>query len=159
MIIDNKIDKTIDGPSIFLGITFLVMGIVLLLTSNWIFGIISSLIAFFLFFSYSGINIDTEKRTIKQYNNIFGIYKSGKWESLENYIGLTMVPMRKIYTVFSRSNRSNVSYEREFRIYLVNKRKKPAIPLKKCKTLDRAQNCMDEFAIWLKLPVYTARKK
>lgn len=157
MIIDNKIEKTLQGPSIFLGITFLVIGIVLLVTSNWIFGSISLVIALFLFFSYSGINIDTEKKAIKPYNKFFGIFKTGKWEPLEKYIGLTLVPMKKIYSVYSRSNRNNVSEEKEFRIYLVNKAKKPSIPIKKCRTHEKAQNCIDEFSIWLKMPVYSIK--
>ena len=157
MIIDNKIQKTLDGPSIFMGITFLFMGIVLLAVANWFLGGLSIIIALFLFFSYSGIDIDTGKRMIRPYNILFGIIKTGKWESIDKYIGLTLVPMKRIYSVYSRSNRKNISSENDFRIYLVNKAKKPAIPIKKCQTLEKAQNCIDEFSIWLKLPVYSIK--
>ncbi len=158
MIIDNKLDKTLNGPSIFLGISFLVIGIILLVVENWILGSIGILIALFLLFSYSGINIDTKNRTIRPYNKFFGIIKTGKWESLEKYIGLTLVPMNRIYSIYSRSNRRNLSVEKEYRVYLVNKAKKPALPLKKCRTMKKAQNCMDEFSIWLKMPVYTINR-
>ncbi len=158
MIIDNKLDKTLNGPSIFLGITFMIIGIILLVVENWILGTLGIIIALFLLFSYSGINIDTKKRAIRPYNKFFGIIKTGKWESLEKYIGLTLVPMNKIYSVYSRSNRKSLSVEKEYRIYLVNKAKKPTLPLKKCRTMEKAQNCMDEFSIWLKMPVYSINR-
>lgn len=158
MIINNKIDKTLEGPSIFLGITFVIMGIILLMAANWIFGSLSIIISFFLFFSYSGISIDTEKHLIRSYNMYFGIFKTGKWESLEKYIGLTLIPMKRVYAIYSRSNRRNESVEKEYRIYLVNKAKKPILPLKRCKSFEKAQNSIDEFSIWLKMPVYSIKK-
>jgi len=88
----------------------------------------------------------------------FGIFKTGKWESLEKYIGLTLIPMKRVYAIYSRSNRRNESVEKEYRIYLVNKAKKPILPLKRCKSFEKAQNSIDEFSIWLKMPVYSIKK-
>lgn len=135
------------------------MGVVLLVVKNWFLGTVSLLIAFFLLLSYSGIIIDTEKHKIKPYNNLFGLIKTGKWESVDHYIGLTLVPMNRIYTIYSRSNRMSESKNTDFRIYLVNKAKKPAIPIKKCKSYEKAHNSIDEFSIWLKLPVYSVKRK
>ena len=89
---------------------------------------------------------------------IFGLFKRGKWESLEKYRGLTLVPMQKVYSTYSRSNRKNSSTKSDFRVYLVNKAKKPAFPLKSCKSMEAAQNGMDEFSIWLKMPVFSVKK-
>jgi len=158
MIIDNKTGRILSGPSIFLGITFLVMGLIFIINKAWITGTISSVIASFLLLSYSGVQIDTEKRKIKPYNNYFGFIKTGKWKPIDNYLGVTLVLMNKAQTVYSRSNRINTTDKKEFQIHLVNKAKKPAMEIKKCKTLETAQNSLDEFAIWLKLPVYTVKK-
>lgn len=157
MIIDNKLDKTLSGPSVLMGFTFLILGIVLLVVKNWWLGAIGIVLAFFLLLSYSGINIDTTGRRIKPYFKAFGIFKTGKWESLKNYIGLILVPINLIYPVYSRSNRRTVSISSEFRVYLVNKAGKPSIPIKKCRTRQKAQRSIDEFSIWLKLPVYTIK--
>jgi hypothetical protein len=158
MIIDNKTGRILSGPSIFLGITFLVMGLTFIINKAWITGTISSVIASFLLLSYSGVQIDTEKRKIKPYNNYFGFIKTGKWKPIDNYLGVTLVSMNKVQTVYSRSNRINTTDKKEFQIHLVNKAKKPALEIKKCKTLETAKNSLDEFAIWLKLPVYSIRK-
>jgi hypothetical protein len=158
MNIDNKIQQTFNGPLIFMGITFVVTAIVLVFSSLWYLGILSFIIACFLLFTFSGMEIDTEKRMIKPYYMLFGLFKNGKWQSLEKYVGLTLVPMRKVYSVFSRANQRNNSEMDDFRVYLVNRSKKPALPLKSCKTRDAAQDSMDEFAIWLKLPVYSVKR-
>lgn len=159
MIIDNKIEKTLNGPSNFLGITFLVLGLVFIFNNEWLPGIPFLLVAWFLFFTFSGIEIDTDKHRVKSYYKVFGLIKRGKWESLEKYKGVTLVPMRKVNTMFSLSNRQTSTTERYFEILLVNKAKKPALPIKKCKTLDKAQNSLDEFSIWLKMPVFSVKKQ
>ena len=158
MNIDNKIQQTFNGPLIFLGITFVINALLMVFSSMWYLGIPSFIIACFLLFTFSGIEIDVERRMIKPYYMLFGLFKNGKWQSLEKYVGLTLVPMRKVYSVFSRSNRKNDSEMDEYRVYLVNRSKKPALPLKSCKTRDAAQDSMDEFSIWLKMPVYSVKR-
>ena len=123
MNIDNKIQQTFNGPLIFMGITFAGTAIALVFGSLWYLGILSFIIACFLLFTFSGMEIDTEKRMIKPYYMLFGLFKNGKWQSLEKYVGLTLVPMRKVYSVFSRSNRISKSEMDDFRVYLVNKSK------------------------------------
>ncbi|HPE76515.1 MAG TPA: hypothetical protein P5210_08995 [Draconibacterium sp.] len=158
MLIDNKIERTFSGPMVIMGATFFAVTVILMLTYHWIFGILSFVIAAFLLFTYSGIEIDTEKRMIKPYYMVFGFLRRGSWESLEKYRGLTLVPMQKIYKTFSRSNRETFSAKNDFRVYLINNAKKPAYPLKTCKSREEAQNSMDEFSIWLKMPVFTVKK-
>jgi hypothetical protein len=141
-----------------MGITFAINALLMVFSRMWYLGIPSFIIACFLLFTFSGIEIDTERRIIKPYYMLFGLFKNGKWQSLEKYVGLTLVPMRKVYSVFSRSNRRNDSEMDEYRVYLVNRSKKPALPLKSCKTRDAAQDSMDEFSIWLKIPVYSVKR-
>ena len=140
-----------------IGITILTVGIVSLIGGYWIAGILGIIIAWFLLLSYSGIQIDINERMVRPYNCWFGIYKTGKWKTLETYIGLTLVPMKKVYTVYSRSNRRITNKEEEFRVYLVNQSQKPALAIKRCKKRETAQSRMDEFAIWLRLPVFTIK--
>jgi len=148
----------LNGPLLFFGFIFLVPGILGLINQNWIFSGINLFIAWFLFLSASGVEIDTDKRVFRNYTNLFGLFKTGKWKPVNQYIGLTLVPMKKVYTMYSRSNRKNSSFKNDFRIYFVNRAKKPAIPIKSCKTLEEAQNSIDEFSLWLHLPVYSVKK-
>ncbi len=158
MLIDNKIEKTFSGPLVIMGLTFLVIAVILVLTHYWFLGIASFVIFSFILFTFTGTEIDTEKRRIKPYYMVFGFLKRGKWESLEKYRGLTLVPMQHVQSVYSRSNKKNTTVKTDFRVYLVNQSKKPAFPLISCKNREAAQNSMDEYSIWLKMPVYSVKR-
>jgi len=145
------------GPYIFFGFMF-VPGVVLGIQNHLpIITVVSVIAMIYLFSTYSGVEIDTGQNKFRNYNKQFGLFKTGKWHSLDEYIGVTLVPLRKVYTMYSRSNRSNTSHKTEYRIYLVNRAKRPAIPIKKCKTQDDGYKCLDEFAIWLHKPVYSPK--
>lgn len=158
LIINNKIEKTLTGPSIFIGIAFLILGAGFIFNNEWFLGLFFLLLASFLFFTYSGIEIDTTTKQIKSYYIFLGLIKHGKWQSLEKYRGVTLVPMKKVTKTFSRSNRQNSTTKKYFEIYLVNEAKKPALPIKRCDSLEHAQNSLDEFSIWLKMPVFSVKK-
>lgn len=157
MQIENKIDNLLPNPIGFVGYVFLATGL-LVAVMNLILSISIVIIAAFFTFSYSGVEINTSTRQIKQYNKIFGIVKSGKWKSLDSFLGLTLIPMRSGSTIASRANLTTSTVNYDYRIYLVNKARRPAFAIKKCKTREQAQNSIDEFSIWLKMPVYSIKR-
>ena len=158
MLINNRTSRFLTGPYIFFGILFLFPAILGLIETNWGLFVPCAIICWFLFGTYSGVEIQSDKRLFRKYDMWFGLIKTGKWISLDNFVGITLVSMRQIYRMYSRSNRVSSSVERQFRICLVNQKKKPSIEIKKCKTREQAQKCLDEFAIWLHLPVYSIKQ-
>jgi hypothetical protein len=158
MQIDNKISRFLSGHFIFAGIVFLVTGIMGLFLQHWVLAGINLFISWFLFGTYSGVEIDTDKKQFREYNSWFGVFRIGEWKSLDNYLGITLVSMNQVNRIYSRSNRVNSSSKKEFRIYLVNNATRPTVAIKKCKTREQAQTSMDELAIWLKLPVFSVKK-
>jgi len=158
MIIDNKIEQTFTGPLTIMGITFLIVSIFPVFNGTWYVGIPFFIIALFFLFTWSGVIIDTENRRFKPYYMVFGLFKRGQWISLDKYLGLTLVPMKKVYATYSQSNRKSNSVSNDFRVYLIDHHKRPAFALKKCNNAENGKNSMDEFSIWLKLPVYSVRK-
>ncbi len=104
MLVSNKISKTLEGPYRFIGIYFVVVGIMSLFEQAWIIFSIHAILGWFLLGSYSGIDIDTKKQQFRNINMWFGLIKTGKWESVHKYIGLTLVSMNKVYSLYSRSN-------------------------------------------------------
>jgi len=159
MIIQNKIQQTFNGPLIFMGITFLVIAVGFVIATHWIVGILSFSVACFMLFTWSGIEINAENREIKPFYMLFGLIKSGKWISLNPYIGITLVPMKKVYSVLSRSNQVNSSVYENFRVYLVGKNKKPAIPLSSFKTANDAEKSINELKVLLNLPILNIKKR
>ena len=158
LIINNKLEYILSGPKAFAAALFILTGIIIVFMGHIVFGLAISFFVVFLLTSYSGVEIDTANHRIKQYNKYFGIIKTGKWKNLNSFIGLTIVPMRKINTIASRANITNTTVKKDYRIYLVNKAKKPAFVIKICKNREQASNSIDEFAIWLKLPVYSVKR-
>lgn len=157
MRIDNKIGRLTDGPALIIGLTFCLFGLLLLFNRTFLLGAILFLSGIYLLFSYNGVEIDTTQKQVRTYQKLFGLYKYGNWKSLDAFIGVTLVPIKTVQKIYSRSNRTNVVSDKQYRIYLVDRNKKPSLPIKCCKDLVKARNSLDEFAIWLKLPVYSVR--
>lgn len=157
MIINNKISRTLYGPFLFFGYTFVVISCYAFYLQQWFQATIMGIIAWFLLGSYSGIEINTATQQFREYNMWFGIFKTGKWQQVNQYIGLTLIPMHKVYRIYSRSNRSSSSAKTEYQIYFISRNKRPAIPVMKCKNREEAQNRMDELALWLHLPVFSPK--
>ena len=95
MKIDNKISHFLTGPYIFFGFLFIPGLLHGLLNHQPVLAGISVAAMAYLFATYSGVEIDTEKKKFRGYNKQFGLLKTGRWRSLDEYIGVTLVPMRK----------------------------------------------------------------
>ena len=164
MKINNKIEKIFSGSRSFVAWLFLFTGISVIVMNKFsigsvLFGISIVLVACFVIFSFSGVEIDTEKNRVKQYYKIIGFIKLGNWQSLNLYSGVTLIPIKKVHGMASLSNRRTTTVKKDYRIYLVNKNKKPAFAIKSCENPEDALSSLDEFAIWLKLPVFSPRKR
>jgi len=159
LIIDNNTERAFGKTAVFAGVIFLLTGIVILLAGAFIIGAVVFLIATFVAFTYSGVELNTESREVKQYNKLFGLIKTGKWKSFDSYIGITLIPFTTVEVMSSWSNRISSTKTTDYRIFFVDKARKPAFVIKRCKSIQNARNSLDEFSIWLKLPVYSVRKK
>jgi hypothetical protein len=155
--VDNKIERAFGRTAVFAGMIFLITGIFMLFAGAYIIGAITVLIAVFVVFTDAGVELDTEKHTMRMYNNWFGFVRIGKWKSLHEYIGVTLVPISRWESMASWSNRITSTKTTDYRIFLVNEARKPAVAIKKCKTRETAQNSLDEFSLWLKIPVYSVK--
>lgn len=156
--------KTFRGPAFFTAWWFLGTGILIILLQNFeplaiVIGTSIILASCFFIFTTTGVEIETEKHRIRQYNKIFGLIKTGDWKNLDLYIGVTLIHMKNVYRIASRANLVTSSEEKEYCIYLVNKNKRPALAIKKCKTLEEAHDSLDEFSIWLRCPVFSPKRK
>jgi|GEM_PF-256891 len=155
--VDNKIERAFGRTAVFAGVIFLIAGIFILVSGAYILGAFTVLLAVFVVFTDAGVEFDTEKHRMRMYNNWFGFVRTGKWKSLHEYIGVTLVPISRWESMSSWSNRTTSTKTTDYRIFLVNGAKKPAVAIKKCKTRETAQNSLDEFSLWLKIPVYSVK--
>jgi hypothetical protein len=65
----------------------------------------------FMAFTYNGTILDTDKKRVKSYTALFGIIKTGKWISINEFTKFSIVKATKRYTTYSRAN---VRFDRTF---------------------------------------------
>ena len=154
MLITNKLDRSFGKFAFMPGVIILILGCLTILK---IWPVLFIITGAFIAFTHSGAQLETEKKEVRLYQNLFGIFKTGKWQSLNLFKGLTIIPVRRLSRMMSMSNRSTSFVENDYRIFLVNKSGKPEFPIRKCKTLEDAHDRIDELSLWLKMPVYTVK--
>ena len=160
--INSYMGKTFRGPAFFTAWWFLATGLIIILLQNFeplaiALGASIMLASCFFIFTTSGVEIETKNHRIRQYNKIFGFIKTGTWKNLDRYIGVTLIEMKSVYTIASRANLTTSLKETDYQIFVVNQNRRPAFAIKRCKTLQEAQDSLDEFSIWLKRPVFSPK--
>ena len=153
MIIENKLKQHFNGFLVFMRITLLAIGIMLIINHRYWTSVIFLAFALLAFFTVSGTAIDLNLRRVKSYYLIFGIIKTGNWQSIENYQNLTVIPVSHGNPVMNFFDKKHLKEVDEYRVILKSKTKKEALPLKSCKTLEEAQASAIELSGLLKTPV------
>ena len=158
MIIENKLKQNFDGFMVFTRFTFIGISILLIINQKWLTAGFFLFFALLLFFTVSGTAIDLSNRRVKSFYLIFGLIKTGRWQPVENYHSLTIIPVLKGNSVTNLFGKAQLNDADEYQIMLISKTKNEALPLKSCNTLDSARASIDEFSNWLKMPVYSVKK-
>lgn len=150
MVIDNKLDKAFSPSGVFAGYILLIVGVVSILTGV---GLIVALIGAFTAFTYTGVQINTDKNVYRTYSSLVGGIKVGHWKKLSGFTQITVSKSKKKYTTFSRSNRSIETNQIDYRVTLVNPSKNNRVEIKKCGTLDEAYVYAEGLSARLDIPV------
>jgi hypothetical protein len=106
----------------------------------------------FMLFTYDGILIDTDKKKLKPYTAIFGLFKTGNWIDADQFTRFSIVKSTKRYTSYSRGSvrfDMNVS---DIELLLINRNGSKKIILNKYKNFEEARKAMEEYKIIL-MPV------
>lgn len=152
MVINNKLDRSFGKVGLGSGLILIIAGAITITTG---FTAILIVLGAFIAFSHSGVQINSNKKRIRLYQNICGVIKTGKWQALEKFHGVTVSPFNRITQMRSLSNRQTTMEEHDYRIFILNKNKKPDFPIKKFKSREEAMQELDELALLLKLPVFS----
>lgn len=130
-----KLDKSFGPVGSIAGITLFTVGIA---TTFYSFGgIILVVIGAFVGFTGSGAYIDYENKRIKQYTNLFGIFKVGKWICIDEKSSVEIKKSNIAWRTYSRSNRTMDISDGDF--YIVLHTGQNFIPTMKVPTLDIAR--------------------
>jgi hypothetical protein len=99
---DNKIEKLSGSSGVFAGYSLILFGIIGTFYS--LTGLILVVAGLFMAFTYDGTKIDFNSRRIKSYVCLFGLFKIGKWNSIDDFTKFRIYKSNRTYTSYSRAN-------------------------------------------------------
>jgi len=152
MVERNKLGKAFGPYAAFAGILLFIAGMFAFRSPV---GILLLLAGIFLATATDETHIDVARRRIRPATVILGFIPLGTWQSAGDFKGLTLIPVYRRFSVYSLSNKQKISEERDFRIFILDKKNKQLFALKKCREKEEAREAMDRLSLSLQLPVFT----
>jgi hypothetical protein len=144
---NNNLGKFFGPSSGYMGYVFIICGIVAV--SYSLLGLTLLIPGFFMAFTYNGTFVDTEKKRIKSYTALFGIFKTGKWINANQFTRFNILKATKKYTTYSRAYvrfDMNVS---DIELLLINRNGSKKIVLNKYSNFEDAHKEMEELSLLL----------
>lgn len=139
---NNNLGKFFGPSSSYAGYVFIACGI---------FASVYSLLAltllvpgFFMSFTYNGIIIDTDKKKLRPYTALFGIFKSGKWIDADQFTRFSIIRATKKYTFYSRANVEFDMNVSDIELLLTNRNGTKKVIINKYHNFEDAHKEMEE---------------
>ena len=137
MIVSNKLDKSFGPVGSFAGIILFVAGVVMIWFS-WS-AMFNILLGAFFGFSYSRVEIDFDKRSVRFLNMLFGVIRTGQWIHVKPEMKIGLMKSRKTWRSYSAGNRTLDIPSEDYRLVLFNASGKKLMPLMKFDSLTSAK--------------------
>jgi hypothetical protein len=137
MTTNNKLDKSFGPVGTLAGVKILIVGVILTIFS--LYGLILIFLGAFVGLSSTSTLIDYDKKRIKFSNNLFGIFRIGKWIAVTTNMKIGIKKSDKTWRTYSRGNRTLDTPDHGFRIILYDSTNKQIMPVMKTETLDSAK--------------------
>lgn len=139
---NNNLGKFFGPSSSYMGYVFIVCGIV---ASTYSLLALTLLIpGFFMAYTYNGIIIDIDKKRLKPYTTLFGIFRTGKWIDADQFTRFNIIKATKKYTTYSRTNLRLDMNVSDIELLLINRNGTKKIILNKYHNFEDAHKEMEE---------------
>ena len=143
MIRNNNLGKFFSPSASYMGYVFIACGI---------FAAFYSLLAItlivpgvFMLYTYDGILIDTDKKRLKPYTALFGLFKTGNWINADQFTRFSIVKSTKKYTSYSRGSVQFDMKVSDIELLLTNRNGTKKIVLNKYNNFEEARKEMDGY--------------
>lgn len=101
---------------------------------------------FFMAYTYNGTIIDTDKKRLKPYTALFGIFKTGKWIDSNQFTRFKIIKATKKYTSYSRGSVRFDMDVSDIELQLINRNGSKKVVLNKYSNFEDANKEMDELS-------------
>ena len=133
----------------YAGYALIAGGVLAIFNTNSTIAMFLVIPGIFMAFTYSGTILDTEKKRIKPYTSVFGVYNAGKWISLTLFTRFTIAKVTGRYTTYSRGNVRFDMDVSDVRLLLVSHDGSVKVAINKFKNFEEAQKVKDELSVLL----------
>ena len=141
---NNNLGKFFGPSSSYMGYVFIICGIV---ASTYSLLALTLLIpGFFMAFTYNGIIIDIDKKRLKPYTTLFGIFRTGKWIDADQFTRFNIIKATKKYTTYSRTNLRLDMNVSDIELLLINRNGTKKVILNKYGNFEDAHKEMEELS-------------
>ncbi len=145
MITKNILDKPFGPAGTFAGIFIFIVGLIAAVLFS-LSGLFMVFIGAFFGFTYTSTLIDFKKKRVKFLNNLFGLIPTGKWLDINQEMKLGLKRSNRVYTAYSRSNRTLDVSKNDIRLILFGANNKQLFPLKKFSSVEAAKAGLEEYS-------------
>jgi hypothetical protein len=136
-VIHYRLDKSFGPAGSTAGFFLLIVGAITIFES--FSGAILILMGSFMAFSSSGSTVDLDNFRIRFTNDLFGIWRIGKWQYVSRKMRIGLSDAHMVYRVYSMSNRSVDVTSNDFRVYLYNEDGRKGMAICRFKKLEEAK--------------------
>jgi hypothetical protein len=143
MVRNNNLGKFFSPSASYMGYVFIACGI--FATFYSLLALTLIIPGIFMLFTYDGILIDTDKKKLKPYTAIFGMFKTGNWIDATQFTRFNIVKSTKKYTSYSRGSVRFDMKVSNIELLLTNRNGTKKVILNKYNSFEDARREMDEF--------------
>jgi hypothetical protein len=141
---NNNLGKFFGPSSSYMGYIFIACGI--FASAYSLLALTLIIPGFFMAFTYNGTIIDTDKKRLKPYTSLFGIFRTGKWIDTDQFTRFNIIKATKKYTTYSRANVRFDMDVSDIELLIINRNGSKKVVLNKYSNFEDAHKEMEELS-------------
>ncbi len=146
---EYRIGKLFGETVIYAGYFLIISGVIMIMFN--LGGLLFIIAGLFMALTYEGTIIDFERRRLKAYTCLFGMFKAGKWYSVDHFGRFIIFRSKRRSTTYSRGNVPLTINKQDIRLALLSKDGLKKIIINKYVSFDAAKREMNDLIKDLKL--------
>jgi hypothetical protein len=149
--IDNRLDSFFGPSGSFAGYVLFAVGFITII-QGYLAGAILIPFGALMSFTYTGTEIDAGQNKFRNYSKLFGLFKTGKWLTLNQIQHMRIIRSNIGYTVYSRGNRPLDIKKSDYRLVMESDDLQSRVVVMASKSKDQLRTKAEELSQILNIP-------
>jgi hypothetical protein len=148
--IDHRLDSFFGPSGIFSGYILMAVGAITLIKG---YGAVLLIIGALMSFTFTGTEIEPESQRYRSYSKWLGLFKTGKWKSLDPMQELRVVRSQVGYTSYSWGNRPLDLKKKDYRIIMQGTHPMEKVVIMAVKSPEKAREQARKLSAAINIPI------